>query len=160
LVLRVTDAAISCCPAGVVVVTGAHAEAVRRELAQLPVQFAQNDDWAAGLGGSVRCGVEALPGHVSACLLLLCDQPRIESSDLMRLVSQWAARPGNAAASRYGGTLGVPAIFPRKLWPALRTLRGDEGARRVIAALREVTTVEMPAAAFDVDTPRDLDGST
>jgi CTP:molybdopterin cytidylyltransferase MocA len=38
----------------------------------------------------------------------------------------------------------------------LQALRGDEGARALLRAEAKLTTVDMPEAALDVDTPADL----
>jgi CTP:molybdopterin cytidylyltransferase MocA len=156
LVERAVRLARPVCPAGVIVVTGAHAPDVARELAGLGVQIAHNTDWPGGLAGSLRRGVAALPADARGCLVLLCDQPALGHEDLQRLVAAWAARPECAAAAEYEGGLGVPAIFPAALWPALGALEGDQGARWLLADLAEVTAVPLPHAAFDVDTPADL----
>jgi molybdenum cofactor cytidylyltransferase len=159
LVRRAAQAALACCPAGVVVVTGAHAAAVRASLAGLGVGFAHNAGWAGGMAGSLRTGLDALPPGTAACLVALADQPGVDAAELARLAAAWAAVPARAAAARYDGRLGAPAIFPAATWPALRALQGDAGARHVLIALDvrgDVTAVDMPAAARDVDTPADL----
>ncbi len=159
LVRRVVRRAVGCCPAGVVVVTGAWAAAVEEELADLPVKLCRNPQWQAGLAGSLRCGLDALPRGTTASLILLGDQPLVDEDDLRRLVAAWAGAPGLVAAAAYGGIRGVPAIFPATHWAALRTLRGDCGARAVIAALPEVTAVELGHAACDIDTRDDLEAA-
>ena len=50
---------------------------------------------------------------------------------------------------------GAPAIIPRRWFGALRLLEGDCGARQLLRKLGEISLVDMPAAAFDVDTPED-----
>jgi molybdenum cofactor cytidylyltransferase len=139
----------------VVVVSGAHAGAVEAALGALPVRTVRNPRWADGLAGSLRIGVEAQPAAADACLVMLCDQPAVGAADLYRLVAAWRAAPARMAAAHYGGAPGVPAIFPRATWPALCQLQGDSGARGLLAA-GDVSTVPMPAAAADVDTPADL----
>jgi molybdenum cofactor cytidylyltransferase len=156
LVGRAVRHALACCPAGVIVVTGASAAEVRDALQGVPVQFAHNDAWATGIASSIRCAVAALPAQSSACLLMLCDQPVVGVDDLRRLAACWAAAPAQVAAAQYAGGLGVPAIFPRALWPGLLELRGDRGARALIASLGDVMAVPMPGAELDVDTPGDI----
>jgi molybdenum cofactor cytidylyltransferase len=156
LVERAVRLARGVCGAGVVVVTGAHARQVEGALAGLAVTIAHNPDWARGLSGSLRCGVTALPAGAEACLVLLCDQPAIAEDDLRRLVDAWSRAPLRAAAAHYQGALGVPAIFPAAHWAELMALEGDQGARRLLARLPDVTAVPMPRAAFDVDVPGDL----
>lgn len=156
LVVRAVELALGCSPAGVVVVTGAFGAEVAAALAALPVQLAPNPQWARGMAGSIRCGLGALPARANACLILLADQPAIDTADLRRLVDAWAARPGAVAAAHYAGACGAPAIFPAAYWPGLAALQGDRGARALLATLDALTAVPMPAAAFDIDTPQDL----
>jgi molybdenum cofactor cytidylyltransferase len=58
-------------------------------------------------------------------------------------------------ACAYGGTLGVPAVLPRRLFPDLQALRGDRGAKAIL--LREgAASLPFPAGEADLDTPEDL----
>jgi molybdenum cofactor cytidylyltransferase len=114
-----------------------------------------NQSWAQGMATSLRAGVAAVPPGARAALVLLVDQPRVDAAALRRLIAAWRRRPEAPAAARYAGQTGVPAILPRRGWRALRALTGDEGARRLLRDGR-VTLVELPEAAFDVDTPADL----
>jgi CTP:molybdopterin cytidylyltransferase MocA len=160
LVHRAARLALGCCPAGVVVVTGAGADEVEAELSQLArmgVTPVRNPDWAGGMALSLASGLRALPGDAAAALVLLCDQAAVDAADLARLVEGWAAAPGRIAAAAFDGVRGVPAIFPRNTWALLQALRGDRGAAGVIAAQPEVSAVAMPHAALDVDTRADLD---
>lgn len=156
LVATAAQLALDCCAAGVVVVSGAHAPAVEAAIGHLPVTVVRNEAWHEGLASSLRRGVQAMPAHAEACLVLLCDQAAITAADLMRLVEAWQGFPQRMAAAGYAGTAGVPAIFPRAVWPALARLRGDHGARRLLAGAAALTVVAMPNAAVDVDTPADL----
>ena len=156
LVERAARIMLATCPAGVVVVTGARADAVTASLAGLPARLCHNDAWSTGMAGSIRCGLDALPRGASAALLLLCDQVAVDETDLRRLASTWACAPARVAAARYAGTLGVPAIFPSDFWPELRALQGDHGGRAVIAGRADVVIVDMPHAAVDIDTPAEL----
>lgn len=156
LVRRAVRLAGACCDAGVVAVTGAHAATVGAALDGSGARIVVNNDWPSGMGGSLACGVAALPADADGCLVLLCDQPAVDAADLAALVAAWRQSPRQAAAAAYGEVRGVPAIFPADLWPALSALRGDRGARAVLAALPRLTAVPMPHAAMDVDTVADL----
>jgi molybdenum cofactor cytidylyltransferase len=155
LVARAAAAAVSVCGAGTVVVTGAEAVAVAGALSSLPVTITHNPAWESGLSTSIAAGLAAVPAQAAALLVLLCDQPLVDAADLDALVGAARGFPGRVIAAHYGEVTGVPAIFPKEAWPALRALRGDHGARSLIASLDPVT-VEMPHAAFDIDTPADL----
>lgn len=144
------------CPAGVHVVVGASAPGVRGALANEPVTLVDNPDWARGLSTSLVRGVAALPPGADAVLILLCDQPAITPDDLDALIAAWQVEPALIAAAGFSDRLGAPVIIPRGLWPQLAALRGDQGARSLLEWHAEHTTVVMPHAALDVDTPEDL----
>ena len=166
LLLRALEAACAALHPGdrIVVVLGANALRLRRVLrraapvrqGELTVSVAYNARWAAGLAGSLRAGLDALPRAPRAALVLLVDQPDVDAAALRRLLAAWRRRPTVPAAARYAGRAGVPAILPRSLWRALRALDGDAGARALLRGARELTLVDMPEAELDVDTPGDL----
>lgn len=144
------------CPAGVHVVIGAGADGVRAALAGEKATLVDNPDWARGLSTSLVRGVAALPPQADAVLILLCDQPAITAADLDELIAAWRVEPELIAAAGFNGRLGAPVIMPRSFWPQLAALRGDQGARSLLEWHAEHTTVNMPHAAVDVDTPEDL----
>ena len=121
-----------------------------------PTRVAYNARWRAGLAGSLRVGLDSLPRTARAALVTLVDQPNVDAAALRRLIAAWRARPGIPAAAHYAGRAGVPAILPRRLWHAARSLEGDVGARALLRSIPKVTLVEMPEAELDVDTTEDL----
>ncbi|EAU66889.1 purine catabolism protein PucB [Stigmatella aurantiaca DW4/3-1] len=158
LVRRTTETALAAGLSPVVVVLGAHREAVAAELAGLPVHPVHNPDWAAGMGGSLRVGLRALPPEsVDAALVVLCDQLRVDAPHLSALVDTFSRTQSPIVASGYAGARGVPVLFSRTLFAELEALAPEEGARRVIA--REpsrVVEVALAGGAEDVDTAADL----
>jgi CTP:molybdopterin cytidylyltransferase MocA len=145
--------------ANVAVVTGANAEAVAPLLHGLPVETVHNADWADGMGTSLACGVrhQAQDPAVRATLICLSDQPLVGAAELRRLIEAHREAPGHIIASDHGVTLGPPCIFPRHFYPALAALRGEDGARRLLAEhATDVRAVAMPEASVDIDTPADL----
>lgn len=155
LVHRVARQALSACSGPVICVLGAQADAIGAALEDLPVQTCLNENWNSGMASSLRCGIATLPDTVAGVMVLVCDQHRIEAIDLKRLLTAWSA--DSIVAAFYGSSLGVPAIFPRRLFGQLSELQGDQGARKLLRKGSESPiTVEMPAAGFDIDTAADL----
>jgi len=148
----------------VVVVTG-HARAeVEAALAGLPVAFAYNADFAEGLASSLKAGIAALPSAVAGALVVLGDMPGIEARLLDRLIDAFAANPGALAAAPFqAGRRGNPVLLSAALFAAVDRLDGDEGARALLRGIdpSRIAAVEVSedAAAFDVDTPADLDAA-
>jgi len=61
-------------------------------------------------------------------------------------------------ASGYGGSVGVPTLFARALFPALRALDPAAGAKQLLARAPErAAVVPFPAGAIDLDTPADYE---
>ena len=158
LLSRIVEAAQKVTPNRVVVVLGADALKLRLLIRRRHPRTCtvDNPDWADGMASSLKTGLAALPEGAAAALLLLSDQPAVGEASLRRLIGAWRRRPGKAAAARYGGVLGVPAILPRTLWSETRALSGDAGARSLLRHGETVSTVvAMPEAAWDIDTPED-----
>jgi len=157
LVLRAASAGLAHCNAGLVVVTGAAREQVEGVLTTAPATTVavtvHNADWREGMAASIRCGVGASAADADALLLMVCDQPYVGAAELGMLVDSWRAAPNAIAVAGYAGTRGVPAIFPARFRDDLLALHGDTGARALFDTAESLTVVDMPAAAFDVDTP-------
>ena len=160
LVRRVARAALRAGLAPVAVVVGARDRDVARALEGLAVHVVRNALWREGIASSIRCGVRAVrtDRRVSGVVLMVCDQPRLGAPVLRRLVAAHERhREADAVASAYARTLGVPALFPRRRFPALSRLRGDRGAKDLLRRdRRSVVAVDWPAGAVDVDRPGQL----
>ena len=138
------------------VVLGAEAEACREALSGLKVQVVLNPGWEEGMGSSIRAGMADLPPDVDAALLLTCDQPALDGPLLTRILSAHGAHPERLVACGYGGIRGIPALFPRRLFPELEALGGDRGARGLLGET-DVLEIPFPGGELDLDTPGDLE---
>ena len=141
----------------VTVVLGAHAERITPLLRQSPATVEINRHWQEGLASSLRLGVSRLPTGCEGVLVALADQVAVTAFDLRRLVSAWRRQPEWLIAASYDGHTGVPAIFPAWCFSDLSSLRGDAGARAVLARHADrCLRLPMPNAGIDIDTPEDL----
>jgi len=162
LVRRTARLLLSVDPVSLTVVTGFADDAVKQELSDLPVRFARNDDWEQGMGGSIACGIQNISEEVDGVLITLCDQWRIEGSDLFSLISMWLTDISRITAASWfddkASVYGVPALFPRYYIRELIKLTGSKGAKAVISQnLANVQFVKMENAAYDLDRPEDLE---
>jgi len=158
MILRAVDAAESVTPGRVLVVLGAHSLRLRALLARnyRNLSIVRNTNWQNGIASSLVAGVKFVPPEARGVLVLLTDQPGVGADSLQRLVEAWQRQPSRAVAAGYDGGLGVPAILPRRVWPQVRELEGDVGAKAVLSDAGSNTVVlSMPEAAFDVDTSED-----
>jgi molybdenum cofactor cytidylyltransferase len=141
-----------------VVVTGQDDSAIREALAGLSVRFVVNPQPQAGQGSSIAVGIAALKPWTRAVLVALGDQPRVPDGVVPALVGAFERGGKAVVAPVYRGTQGTPVLFASEVFPELRALTGDTGARAVVNARPErVERVDfdlpMPP---DVDTPEDF----
>lgn len=159
LIRRALRTALASRCASALVVLGAHADLVGREIQDLQFIRVDNPSWQDGVGSSIRVGVEtvsALQPPVDAVLITLADQPGVTAELLDRLVAASATAPAGLVACEYAGTIGVPALYARQHFDALRKLAGDRGGRALLAAYGDaVVRIPFAAAAIDLDTRED-----
>lgn len=157
LVERAVREAEAVCNERSVLVTGHAAARVHAACQPLRGFLVHNDNYRSGIASSICSGVRALATVADGILITLADQPLINRQHLAALCSKWRQHPQRIVASRYAGSNGVPAIFPRSCFPELLELHGDQGARSVIERdCSRTLTVVNDAAAFDIDKPADL----
>lgn len=112
-----------------------------------------------GMGATLRAGVASLPPDAEGAFVFLGDMPRIPAATLPALAAALAAG-ATAAAPSFEGQRGHPVLFSASLFPELRALTGDEGARSVLRSLGKrlaLVPTDDPGVLFDVDRPDDLD---
>jgi len=145
----------------VVVVLGADKDVHRQILASLPVTTVENDDWAKGMGSSIKCGLRHLT-HVGTdyhgVLIFVCDQPLLTSEVISTILHTFRQTKKPIIASAYSNVPGVPVLFERSYFEKLMALPDDHGAKKVIQQNpSDVVTVPFPGGEIDLDTMQDYD---
>lgn len=163
LVRRVADIGLSADLDPVVVVLGHRASEVRSQLDGLPLTFAVNEAPESGLSSSIRTGLEELDSHaptVAAALIMLADMPWVRPGDVAALLAAFdPGRNREICVPTYEGRRGNPVLWSARFFSAMKGLRGDVGARRLMEqhpdAVYEVP-VDASGVVRDVDTPEAL----
>ncbi len=159
MVVRVVKTALEVELDPVIVVTGhrgAQVEGViRAATGEGAVTLVRNLAPAEGIARSIALGVEALPPTVGGVVILLGDMPWVRPATIRRLVATFRAAGGEGAVvPRVGGRRGNPVLWSARHFDRLRELRGDRGARDLLAE-RGITVrwvdVDDPGVLRDVD---------
>jgi molybdenum cofactor cytidylyltransferase len=107
-----------------------------------------------GMGDSIAAGV-SIHASASGWLVLPGDMPLVRPSSLRAVADALDQQP--IAFAQYRGRRGHPVGFGAELFSELVMLKGDEGARRLLARY-PTAAVELddPGVLFDIDTVDDL----
>lgn len=143
-----------------VVVLGAHASAILREVDLHGAEPVLCPDWDRGQSASLRAGVAELEGKgAEAIVVALGDQPFLSPRAIAAVLD---ARGEGAVAVRatYGGAPAHPVVIERELFAAVGAVQGDEGARGLLtgAAVRDVACDGL-GRPDDIDTREQLEAA-
>ncbi|EFM09262.1 xanthine dehydrogenase subunit B [Paenibacillus curdlanolyticus YK9] len=113
---------------------------------------------AEGLSASLRMGVSAAGAMgADAVLVMLADQPFVTEEVLASLVRRYGdGSELDWVAATDGEGPKPPIVLSKRLFEQVETLRGDEGARRIVrqqSSLRGELVLVDEACFFDIDTP-------
>ncbi|WP_306845952.1 nicotine blue oxidoreductase [Paenarthrobacter nicotinovorans] len=121
----------------VVVVLGAEADRIRSSTDLGAYKVVENPDWAKGMAGSFRAGIDAAAAG-NSIMVALVDQPGLTPTAVSRLLG--SHRPGRVTAAAYPDESGRlqrrhPVIFDVELRSqAAAAAHGDTGARSFLKA--------------------------
>jgi molybdenum cofactor cytidylyltransferase len=110
------------------------------------------------MGATLRAGAASLPADATGAYVFLGDMPQVPVAILPALAEALAAG-APAAAPRFQGQRGHPVLFAAALFPQLKALTGDQGAREVLRALGDrlaIVETDDPGVLVDIDRPDQL----
>jgi len=119
----------------VVVVTGFEAPEIEKTLSGCPVIFAHNANFADGMGGSIGCGVTALPDDVDGVMICLGDMPHVKASTIRKLIEAFKGK--EICVPVRDGRQGNPVLFSSTYFSALKSIQGDKGGKSLIQDMHE-----------------------
>lgn len=107
---------------------------------------------------SLQAGINALGRDVDGALVCLADMPFITAELVDRIID--ALTPNaSAVVPTHNRQWGNPVLLARRIWPEIKRLSGDEGAKRILKAHPDhivFVETESDLVFMDVDTPEDL----
>ncbi len=116
----------------VIVVVGDRAQEIIQRIASRPVKVAINPVYHEGMGTSIVRGVSLVDDRALAVMLVLADQPLIDSETINKLIAAFLSHDKGIVIPAYKGRRGHPIIFSATYKKELLGLKGDEGGRQII----------------------------
>ena len=145
----------------VVVVTGANADEISREIKNEKVEIVFNKNWEQGMASGIVIGLKkAITSNkeLESVIITVCDQPFVSSSLFQQLFQKQNESVKHIVASAYADTIGTPALFTIKYFDALMGLTGDQGAKGLLKKhSKDLATVDFPDGYIDIDTQEDYE---
>lgn len=156
IVRHAVEAATGSRAKSVVVVTGHRADDVERELRGLAIRCVRNPDFAEGMSTSLRAGLRAMGPAVDAAVVLLADQPLVDSVVIDGLIALRETAGAPIVQPVYGDQPGNPVLWDRSLFGELMAQTGDQGGRELLRKYSDKIarlSIPDPRGQMDVDTP-------
>ncbi len=145
----------------ITVVTGHQAKEVKELVSSYGVKVAYNRSYKTGeMLSSVKAGLRSMPANISASMLVLGDQPRIQPRVVYQVLSTYARGGGEIIAPSYEMQRGHPILIGRRYWAEMLALSRNASPRDVINLHKDrivYVNVDTDSVLRDVDTPSDYE---
>jgi molybdenum cofactor cytidylyltransferase len=147
--------------AEIVLVLGASAEVIRRQLPLVEgLTVVVNEAYEEGMASSLREGLSALGPKTDAAFIILGDQPFVRPETLHQVMAGYHRSGAQIVIPSYQGKRGNPVLLSRSVFPEVMALEGDIGCRAIFSnhldAILKVE-VEDPGILLDIDNQDDYD---
>ena len=142
-------------------VTGYYHDLIQVQISTDKVDIIQNPHYSLGMSSSIQVGLTAM---IKACpdldflVIVVSDQPYLNQSILLRLLTKQQQTAKGIIASYYNGIKGTPVLLSSAYFSHLYNLTGDKGARVILQQFPDdIATIEFENGALDIDTPEDYE---
>ncbi|WP_299338738.1 nucleotidyltransferase family protein [uncultured Psychroserpens sp.] len=137
-------------------VLGANADLITNSIQNSNIKIIYNPKYSEGLSSSIIAGIEYMSSKpFDATLIMLGDQPMVDSEYLNKLIINFKGNPSQVVASEYSDKIGVPAIFPKTFYNQLLQLNGDKGASLLLNSETINIKTVTGSSLVDIDTEED-----
>ncbi len=147
--------------ARLIVVVGAHGDAVRGAITADPrILVVENPDFLKGQLSSIKTALPQVGAEAAGALIHLADHPMVRAETFAAVVDSYRRVGKPIAIARHQGRRGHPVLFAREMFVELAAAPEDQGARAVVAADPSrvaYVDVDDPGVLTDLDTPEDLE---
>ncbi len=122
------------------------------------LRIVENINYPRGLSSSIIVGLDAVGDRYNHVMILLADMPGVETKMINLLMDRYLDSGLSVGAISAAGRAVPPVIFSAGLYPEIRMLKGDVGARSILKAIGDRICLVEPPGDYDfrdADTPED-----
>jgi molybdenum cofactor cytidylyltransferase len=155
---RIVDMASASRLEMILLILGYRADEIASRISLSPLsRILVNQDFKEGMSSSVKCGITNAPPDAEAFMILLGDQPFIDTQVINTLIDAYHTGGQGITIPVHNGRRGHPVIFDARYREELLAI-SDQGAREVVN--RHATDIfevhmDSPNILSDLDTPHD-----
>jgi len=146
--------------AEIILVLGAAQEEIQREIDTQDVRVVINQDYAQGMGSSLKAGLSAVDPQAEAAFIVLADQPFVRPATLDQLMTEHQRSEGQIVIPTYCGFRGNPVLLDRSVFAEVMALDGDMGCRAIFGSHVEgivKVPVDDAGILLDIDQKSDFE---
>lgn len=141
------------------IVTGFEHTAIEKHFINQSVNLVFNPKFENGeMINSIQTGLNSVSPETDAVLLVLADQPNLESSVVCKLVDAYQKGKGGVIVPSYQMRRGHPHLIARKYWEEILALKEGQNLRDFFKNTGDkifYVIVSTPSVISDMDTPSD-----
>jgi len=141
-----------------VVVLGKNKTKIKKEIPKRKnISFVYNAKYKQGMASSILAGMESLPKQTKSFFISLADMPEIKSTHYNKMISMSNKNSKLPIVPFYQSQQANPVLFPIDFKNKLATLKGDRGAKKILAKSK-IKKIIFNSNAFikDLDTLEDF----
>jgi molybdenum cofactor cytidylyltransferase len=141
-----------------IVVTGAYSGEIRKRTDHLNVRFHHNENYRKGMLSSVQCGFGSLPAGCDAAIVILGDQPMIESDVINLLINSYQNSEKSIILPVFKGVKGHPVVINCSYREEIMMLDPDIGLKGLLEKhADDILEIEVDTSSVlrDIDTKED-----
>jgi molybdenum cofactor cytidylyltransferase len=116
----------------VLVIVGHASETILANVTLGRTRSVQNPEFGEGCAASYRNGLAAADLRAAGVMILLSDQPGVDTDAIGRVAAAWRSESSPITLASYQGVPGHPLLFDRQLFPDLAALHGDKAAWKLV----------------------------
>ena len=141
------------------VVTGDNQTILKKGLNGFPIEFVFNPDFADGeMISSVQIGLKSLLVKSEAALIVLGDQPQIETHVVLAIMDSYLSTRSEIVVPSYQMHRGHPWLVDKSLWGEIFELKQTDTLQNILRHHQEkinYISVNTPSIIQDLDTPEE-----